>query len=528
MAKENSQESALISSSIDPRSGFCAKTRVYHSLRPSVSLPPETTPLSFTSYFFSLLRRHLSTATASIAFVDAATNRCILHSQLQPFVKSLAFCLRSETGLSKGDTAFVLSLNLPQIPVLFLSLFSLGVSVCPSNPTSSVREVSHQVSLCKPVIAFTTSDAVRKLPSSLAHRAILIDSPEFNSWMLKSQTEINSSQFQLSQVSQFDTAAILYSSGTTGKFKGVELTHRNFISAVAGSYASSPARLTPSIILCAVPFFHVYGFLLSIRDVSSGATLISMKEFDFEFMLRTVERFRVTHLALTPSTLVALVNYADEASEFDLSSLEVVFCGGAPLAKAAIERFKRLFPNVAIAQGYGLTETTGGISRAVGPYESQRLGAAGRLIPDCQAKIVDPFSNRDSGLPPLKRGELLIRGPNVMKGYLADKGATDAILDQEGWLRTGDICYFDEEGFLFYVDRIKELIKYKAYQVYSKLVMSFFLFSFFFFLPLFRVRLITGFIFASFLEILVPSSPLHVYRCSADFGSDPPISGCSS
>lgn len=352
MAKKYSQESnPSLSSSVDPISGFCVKTGIYHSLRPSVTLPPETAPLSFTSYFFSILHRHLTaTGTGSVAFVDAATNQCVLHSQLEPFVESLAFCLRREIGLSKGDSAFVLSVNLPQIPVLFLSLLSIGVIVCTSNPASSVLEVSDQVSLCNPVIAFTTSDAVEKLPSSLRSRAILIDSPEFNSWMLKTRTEIDSFQFQSSEISQSDTAAILFSSGTTGKFKGVELAHRNFISNLARTYAALPVRVTPPVILCAVPFYHVYGFLLTIRDVSYGATLISMKKFDLRLMMRTMERFRATHLALAPPVVVSMVNNADLASEFDLSSLEVVFCGGAPLAMAANERFTRLFPNVAISQ----------------------------------------------------------------------------------------------------------------------------------------------------------------------------------
>lgn len=284
------------------------------------------------------------------AFVDAATHHCILGSELHLRVKSLAFCLHREAGLSKGDCAFIFALNSPQIPVLFLSLFSLGVIVCPSNPANSVLEISDQVSLSKPVIAFATSDAAHKLPSTILRRIVLLDSPEFNSWMLKSQNDSSSLHFQSSEISQSDTAAILYSSGTTGKFKGVELTHGNFISVLAGAHASRPVRLSPPIILCAVPFFHIYGFLVSIRDVALGATVISMKKFDLRLMMRTVEEFRVTHLALAPPLVVTMVNNADIASECDLSSLEVVLCAGAPLANAVIERFQRVFPNAAMAQ----------------------------------------------------------------------------------------------------------------------------------------------------------------------------------
>ncbi|KAI5679343.1 hypothetical protein M9H77_10293 [Catharanthus roseus] len=461
MVKENPENSSPFSPSIDPRSGFCSKTQIFHSLRLSASLPPETTPLSFTSYFFSLLRHH---PTTTAAFIDGATRHRILHSELQLRVKSLAFCIHQEIGLSKGDCAFVLAPNSPEIPVLFLSLFSFGVIVCPSNPANSVLEISEQVNLSKPLIAFTTHDLAQKLPSFLRHRTVLLDSPEFISWMLKNGNDCNSLDFQFSEIYQSDTAAILFSSGTTGRFKGVELTHKNFISAVAGSNAARPARQKPPVILCTVPFFHIYGFLMSIRDVAFGATMISMKKFDFRLMMRIVEEIKATHLALAPPAVVLMVNNADLMSEFDLSSLEVVLCAGAPLANAVIERFRRRFPNAAVAQAYGLTETTGGATRTL-PGESQRLGTVGRLVSDCQAKIVDPDSDNDKGLTPLRPGELWIRGPSVMKGYLADKEATDATLNQDGWLRTGDICYFDNEGFLFYVDRIKELIKYKAYQI---------------------------------------------------------------
>ncbi|GMP51759.1 hypothetical protein CsSME_00017864 [Camellia sinensis var. sinensis] len=147
----------------------------------------------------------------------------------------------------------------------------------------------------------------------------------------------------------------------------------------------------------------------------------------------------------------------------DLSSLEVVACSGAPLPNAVIERLKKRFPGVLVAQSYGLTESTGGVSRTMGPIESQILGSSGRLMPYCQAKIVD--AETGISLPPFKHGELWVGGPYIMKGYVNDKEATAAIMDSEGCLRTGDICYFDNEGFLYVVDRLKELIKYKGYQV---------------------------------------------------------------
>ncbi|KAF5949527.1 hypothetical protein HYC85_011520 [Camellia sinensis] len=240
-------------------------------------------------------------------------------------------------------------------------------------------------------------------------------------------------KFHRINVSQSDKAAILYSSGTTSKFKGVELSHRNFISSLGGSQASRPVRFSPAVSFCAVPYFHVYGFLLCLRAVAMGASLVCIGRFDVGMMIRAIDKFRVTQVALAPPVIVAMVRKGDLMDGgHDLSSLEVVACSGAPLPNAVIERFKKRFPGVLVAQ-------------------TQILGSSGRLMPYCQAKIVDVETG--ISLPPFKHGELWVGGPYIMKGYVNDKEATAAIMDSEGWLRTG------------VVDRLKELIKYKGYQV---------------------------------------------------------------
>ncbi|KAJ9554502.1 hypothetical protein OSB04_018547 [Centaurea solstitialis] len=264
------------------------------------------------------------------------------------------------------------------------------------------------------------------------------------------------------EVYQSDTAAILYSSGTTGNIKGVKLTHRNLISTIAGAINGRPARSSPAVYLCTVPLFHIYGFILCLRMVATGDSMVSMRRFELRLMLRSMEEFSVTHLAVAPPVVVALVDGNNDGlvNGTNWKSLEGVVCGGAPLTVPVIERFKKRFPNVSLSQAYGLTESTGGVSRVVGPYESTIAGTVGRLIAHCEAKIVDP--NTGVGLGPMNPGELWVRGPFIMKGYVDDK---DAGVESDGWLRTGDLCYFDNGGFLFVVDRLKELIKYKGYQV---------------------------------------------------------------
>ncbi|KAL0397247.1 UNVERIFIED_CONTAM: 4-coumarate--CoA ligase-like 9 [Sesamum calycinum] len=267
-------------------------------------------------------------------------------------------------------------------------------------------------------------------------------------------------------VNQSDTAAILYSSGTTGKVKGVMITHRNLIAMIAGLYHNKRAKdeeeNTHSVSLFTLPLFHIFGFFMLIRAASMGESVVLMEKFDFVKMLEAVERHRVTYIPVTPPLVVAMAK-SDLVDKYDLSSLQVLGCGGAPLGKEVSGRFRKKFPHVEIFQGYGLTETSGGATRTIGPEEATRHGSAGRLSENMEAKIVDPQTGE--ALPPGQRGELWLRGPAVMKGYAGDDAATATTLDSEGWLKTGDLCYFDSDGFLFIVDRLKELIKYKAYQV---------------------------------------------------------------
>ncbi|CAI9116988.1 OLC1v1018292C1 [Oldenlandia corymbosa var. corymbosa] len=195
-----------------------------------------------------------------------------------------------------------------------------------------------------------------------------------------------------------------------------------------------------------------------------GSTVVVLSKFDMDEMLWAVEKYKATYLPLVPPILIGMINKADEIkAKYDVRSLRTVLCGGAPMSWDTVEGFAEKFPGVTIMQGYALTESNGAGSSTDTMEESRRYGTAGLLSPGIEAKVVDPESGKALGVN--QTGELWIRGPTIMKGYLGNEEATASTLTSEGWLRTGDLCYIDDDGFLFIVDRLKELIKYKGYQV---------------------------------------------------------------
>ncbi|KNA04385.1 hypothetical protein SOVF_200300 [Spinacia oleracea] len=406
---------ALMEHSIDPRNGYCSATKTYYTLRDNISLPPQTTPLSVTDFVFSLLYSSPDFSLSSPVLIDSATHNSLSYSDLLHRVDSLSYSLsrHNSPALSVGDVALILSPPSFHVPVLYFSLLSLGVVVSPANPLSTQSELTHLLELAKPSVIFTVSSISSKLRSCNVP-IILLDSPEFDSMLTHRATRPRVT------IPQSNSAVIMYSSGTTGRVKGVELTHRNFIALLAGLHHRKMKALEeeegkkgPAISLFFLPLFHVFGFFMLLRAVAMAETLVLMGRFDFEKMLEAVERYKVTYMPVSPPLVVALEK-SELTQKYDLSSLEYLGCGGAPLGKEVAQRCKARFPNVEIGQGYGMTETGGGAASTAGPEESERYGSVGRLQENTQAKIVDPSTGE--ALPPGQEGELWLRSPTIMKG----------------------------------------------------------------------------------------------------------------
>lgn len=450
------QQKKTIDFQVDPQSGFCKANGVYYSKRDPVILPTPHYPLDVTTYIFSL-QHHMQ----EIAFIDGPSGTPLTYSALRHNVTALAAGLHG-LGIRKGDVVLVISPNSIAVPCIYLAILSIGAILNTANPLSTEREIVTQVKDSKPVIAFTLSHLVHKLRATQIP-VILIEGTLESRCVTTLHDLLQSDLKDMPSIDikQDDIATLLYSSGTTGKSKGVVSTHRNYIASIAGNrvrYETEGCRMY----LCSLPMFHIYGLRSIVCNLAAGATIVVPPKFDMEEMLHSVERYRVTLLPTVPSVLAALAKSA-VANKYDLGSLQQIHLGGAPLGKDVILSFTAKFPHIQIRQGYGLTETIGAIAYTNSDEENRRNGTVGLLSAVVEAKLVDPVSAKP--LPPNQRGELWLRGPTIMKGYFGNEHATASTLDLEGWLRTGDLCYFDEEGFLFVMDRLKDLIKFKAYQV---------------------------------------------------------------
>ncbi|HEX5689822.1 MAG TPA: AMP-binding protein, partial [Roseiflexaceae bacterium] len=251
---------------------------------------------------------------------------------------------------------------------------------------------------------------------------------------------------------------------TTGLPKGVMLTHYNLVAEICTLDGLSDAVIVSEddVVLAFLPFFHIYGIAAFMNaSFYKGATVVTMPRFDLEQYLDMVQKYGVTILHLVPPVALALAKHPIVAN-YDLSKVHGAFSAAAPLSETvASAMFERV--GFRVSQAYGMTEVSG--ASHLGPTIPEKIkpASAGRVIPNSECKVVDVVSGET--LPPHQNGEIMVRGPIVMKGYLNRPDATAATIDEDGWLHTGDIGYADEDGDFYIVDRVKELIKYKAMQV---------------------------------------------------------------
>lgn len=394
------------------------------------------------------------------ALIDGTTGRVITYTRLKQDVGRVAAAL-AERGFGKGDVLAIYSSNLPEYALVLYAVASLGGVSTTVNPLYTSRELIAQLEDSGAQYLVTIPplmDKARETAAQIGLREMIVfgeaeGATPFSS-LLESEGEIPGVGIDPHE----DLTVLPYSSGTTGLNKGVMLTHRNLVANLTQIDALSIAT-DDDTLLGLLPFYHIYGMVCILHaSLRIGATLVTLPRFDLEQFLETLQRYRVTLAHLVPPIILALAKHP-AVERYDLSSLRLVCSGAAPLDEALARTCADRI-GCTLSQGYGMTETS--------PVTHYNLtatppGSVGPCIPNTESRVVDPATGEDAG--PGESGEILVRGPQIMKGYLNNPQATAYTIDPDGWLHTGDLGYADEHGSFYIVDRLKELIKYKGFQV---------------------------------------------------------------
>ncbi|MFD4111971.1 4-coumarate--CoA ligase family protein [Streptomyces niveus] len=405
----------------------------------------------------------------AVALVDGTDGATVTYAQLDVFHRRFAAGLTA-AGLRKGDVLALHSPNTVAYPVAFYGATRAGASVTTVHPLSTAEEFAKQlrdssarwIVTVSPLLEVARRSA--ELVGGIEEIFVCDRAPGHRSVLDMIATDREPDPAPVVTISPGeDVAALPYSSGTTAAPKGVMLTHR--------SIATNLAQLDPVLpmrpghrILAVLPFFHIYGLTaLMNAPLRTGATVVVLPRFELDQFLGAIQTHRIHGLYVAPPIILALAKHPAVA-RYDLTSLDYIVCSAAPLDSRLAEACSARLGLPPVRQAYGMTELSPGTHVVPLDARNPPPGAVGKLLPSTEMRIVsldDPATDAPAGAP----GEVLIRGPQVMKGYLGRPEETAHMIDADGWVHTGDIGRVDADGWLFVVDRVKELIKYKGFQV---------------------------------------------------------------
>ncbi|XP_057377430.1 uncharacterized protein LOC130698815 [Daphnia carinata] len=403
-----------------------------------------------------------------ISSTNSETKQNITFSQIVNQTKALAAGLQIKFGVQPKENIAIVLPSCLEYPVAVLGVNYCGAAATLINPSQTISELKHAIKLTNPKVWIGTEEFSTKFHELFPNAAqrppliVLTNKAEhpstwagllaFGQGKPVRRPTINSKE---------DTALILFSSGTTGVPKGVSLTNANYIAArrqnveLTKDIPKNPEDLNTVML----PLYHTFGISSIFDNMVRGLRFILVPHFTFKNMLEAIQEYRISIMSVVPAIATQLVKQPVE-QHYDLSSLRLLFSGAAALSKeiqaGLVEKF-----GCFVFQGYGMTEST--LRTHSNFIGSSRDGSIGTVMPFCESIVVDPDTNKALG--PNEEGEICVRGPLIMKGYIGDDDATQHTIDSQGWLHTGDIGYYDEDGFFFITDRMKELIKYKGLQV---------------------------------------------------------------
>ena len=401
------------------------------------------------------------------ALIDGQSGRIVSYSELVDSIARVAASL-AKRGFKKGEVFGILSPNCPEYAIAFHAIASLGGITSPVNPLYTGDEAAHQLKDSGARFLVTVPAFLEKATSAAREAGIEevfvfekaggeIDGATPFSSLLDSDGDFPTVTINPRE----DLVALPYSSGTTGLPKGVMLTHHNLVANMC-QMDGLDYFTEDDTLICVLPLFHIYGLVVVLNHgLRQGATIVTVPRFELESFLQLLQDHEVTLAHLVPPIVLALAKNP-LVDNYKLPKLKMIFSGAAPLdenlTRACMERL-----DCDVRQGYGMTETSPVTHSSPADPSLVKFGSVGFPAPNTECKIVDLESGASLGAN--KEGEVCVRGPQVMKGYLNRPEETAATIDVDGWLHTGDIGYADEDGHFFIVDRAKELIKYKGFQV---------------------------------------------------------------
>ncbi|MFL5691454.1 MAG: long-chain-fatty-acid--CoA ligase [Ktedonobacteraceae bacterium] len=382
-------------------------------------------------------------------------------------------------GIQKGDRVIVMMVNCPEVIISYQAIARAGAVIIPVMPLLKAPEVRYiaensaaKAIITSPILLPLLRGALADI-TTMQHIICTGDTPESGTAhtgpSIHAYRDVVNSGVEgaedflkpVQDVSPDDVAVILYTSGTTGRPKGVVLTHRNLISNAIGGRGPERESRDEETNLAVLPLAHAYGIVAANVFFLRGLTIIAHPRFDTSAVLSAIERYRIASFAGVPAMFVALL-YTPDADKYDTSSLQTCVSGSAPLPVAILESFEQKF-GCRILEGYGLSEASA-VLTGHGLDMPRKAGSVGKPIAGVEVVVVD---EHDQPVPVGEVGEVIARGPNIMHGYYNMPEETKATL-RDGWLHTGDMGRFDEDGYLYIVERKKDLIIRGGFNIYPR------------------------------------------------------------
>ncbi|KAG7582793.1 AMP-dependent synthetase/ligase [Arabidopsis suecica] len=447
---------------------------IFRSKLPDILIPNH---LPLTDYVFHKFSGDGDGDSSTTCIIDGATGRILTYADVQINMQRIAAGIH-RLGIRHGDVVMLLLPNSPEFALFFLAVAYLGAVSTTANPFYTQPEIAKQAKASAAKMIITKKCLIDKL-TTLKNDGVLIvcveddgdgvvSSTDDGCVSFTELTQADETELPKPEISPDDTVAMPYSSGTTGLPKGVMITHKGLVTSIAQKVDGENPNLhftANDVILCFLPMFHIYALdALMLSAMRTGAALLIVPRFELNLVMELIQRYKVTVVPVAPPVVLALVKSPD-TERYDLSSVRMMLSGAATLKKELEDAVRLKFPNAIFGQGYGMTESgtvAKSLAFAKNPFKT-KSGACGTVIRNAEMKVVDTITGMS--LPRNKSGEICVRGHQLMKGYLNDPEATARTIDKDGWLHTGDIGFVDDDDEIFIVDRLKELIKFKGYQV---------------------------------------------------------------